>query len=166
MTRFLATCSLDSRGIQALRNTGETPGLAVCGTWQLAAVWLRVCALPGRHWRWGRELLFPSYNAGGSTCRNAINPTSSLPTKTSALAPHIYMPAAHGPEYHLRQERIPPVMQPGWLYFQRWAQLAQRPLAAASERWGGEVGAAAGVDALQVGLSSWGAQQSSELEYI
>ena len=57
-------------------------------------------------------------------------------------APHFYVSAARGPEYQVRLESIPPVMQPGWLYFQRWAQLAQRPLAAASERWGGEVGAA------------------------
>ena len=77
------------------------------------------------------------------------------------------MPAAHGPEYHLRQERIPPVMQPGWLYFQRWAQLAQRQVAAAtSERGGGEVGGTAGVGAVQAGMSSDDAQQRGDLEFI
>jgi hypothetical protein len=50
-------------------------------------------------------------------------------------------------------------MQPGWLYFQRWAQLAQRQATAASESRSGGAGAAARVGALQAGLSSGGAQR-------
>ena len=57
-------------------------------------------------------------------------------------------------------------MQPSWLYFQRWAQLAQRQAAATSETWGGEAGAAARVDALQAVLHTWVAQERSELESV